>query len=96
MHVAMQLKVPIDDATSVVDRLSKLRAMNTYELNDAKHGPSQAVVDQLVSRGKKLTPNNYMRLVIEEGVAALAKVKDKDLLLRLAEDGVARGRPRGR
>jgi hypothetical protein len=102
MHVAFQLKVPIDLASKLRDRLAILLAAHEEEVKEfqkkIKTQPHSekffAENAKLIERKKHLTINHLVRAILMHGADALDKLKPADLLRLMDKDTVVRGRPR--
>jgi hypothetical protein len=102
MHVAFQLKVPIDLASKLRDRLAALQAAHDERTKEFQkkiktHPHSEkffAENAKLINMKKNLTINHLLRVVLANGADALDKLDVRDLLERMGADTVVRGRPR--
>jgi hypothetical protein len=105
MNVASQIKVPVEVALALKEKLKILQAAHDAELAKVDHklnhgGGDMALLaktrDDLVQRGRTLTLNNLLRMLVIDGADKVRGMKDVEILKHLTQSGLVQGRPRVR
>lgn len=78
VNIPFQVRVPVDRALTIDTKLKQLRSQGGGDTGTEKY----------------LSASNILRLAIIVGLEELLALKPKDLITRLTDEGVARGRPR--
>lgn len=103
MNVPMLVKVPIDIAKDLDERLRVLQKAHEEDMQAldkkiklGKGDPKKLITEReaLLHRGRRLTMTNLVRVSVLHGAANVALMKDEQIHERLAETGLVRGRPR--
>lgn len=102
MHVPFQLRVPVDHATRLSQKLKEITEV--YEKDEAafsKRIKSQPHSDKVFAenrrmqdRKRKLTTNHMLRIVLAVGIDVLEGMSPDKIFRLLDADTVMRGRPR--
>lgn len=101
MNIPFQVKVPVELAMQLRDQLKAAEALHRKALDAfsrkvrAGGDPDKIIAEQkaLAERGRRLTPQHFLRACIERGMRELASASAADLLKMLEQDPIVAGRP---
>lgn len=101
MHVLFQVKVPLDLAQGLREKLEQIQAEHTTEAARFQKKvkistePEKLAAEStaLANRARRLTIHGLLREVLRIGYEGVAKLDNKTLTDRMAKDEIVKGRP---